>query len=98
METAIPHLMQYGFPQMGAEWGWMGWAGIVSMILFALLLATVVFAFVRLVFVPVVEGTEGYTGETAERDTALATLRERFARGDIDEEEYERRRRVLTRE
>jgi len=29
-------------------------------------------------------------------DAALRTLRERYARGEIDREEYEERRRVLT--
>ena len=42
-------------------------------------------------------GHVGHVGRDArtEEDRALAVLRERFARGEIDAEEYEARRRVL---
>jgi putative membrane protein len=100
MTTAAITLLQMGphYGQMDGGWmgvGWTGWAGILAMIVFALLLAAVVFALVRLVFVPLVEATDRYDEERT-TDPALATLRERFARGEIDEEEYERRRRTLT--
>ena len=39
-------------------------------------------------------GFSGNRGGTSRRD-ALETLRERFAAGEIDEEEYNRRKRVL---
>ncbi|MFC7193836.1 SHOCT domain-containing protein [Halosimplex aquaticum] len=68
------------------------------MVLFALFLAAVVIVFLRLVFIPIVEGTERATENEGVQDTALETLRERFARGEIDEDEYECRRDVLTRE
>jgi putative membrane protein len=99
MNTVTTALLQMGphYDQMDGGWmgvGWTGWAGILAMIVFALLLAAVVFALVRLVFVPLVEAADRYDEERA-TDPALATLRERFARGEIDEEEYERWRRTL---
>jgi putative membrane protein len=81
--------------QMG-DWMWWGgwWIGVVWMVVWALLLAAVVYAVVRLVILPLVEGTERTSGP---HDGALAVLRERFARGDIDEEEFERRAEFLRR-
>jgi putative membrane protein len=37
----------------------------------------------------------GQAASVETQDTALATLRERFARGEIDADEYEQRRRTL---
>ena len=39
--------------------------------------------------------TEGDHEDTSETDDAFAILRERYARGEIDEEEFEQRKRVL---
>jgi len=78
--------------QMGRN-GWMGgaeWVQLLWMIVWALLLAVVVLAVVRVLFVPVLDGLDFDTGEE-DGDSALATLRERYARGEIDEEEFERR-------
>ena len=74
---------------------WMGggwWLGMVGMVVWALLLAAVVLVVVRLVVLPVVEGMDEGAG-----DDALDVLRERFARGEIDEEEFERRAETLRR-
>lgn len=88
--------LQFG-PHYGQmTWGWMGWGGILAMVVFALLLAAVVLAVVRLVFVPIVESTEPAAGRPAS-DAALTELRNRFARGEIDEDEFEERRSVLER-
>jgi len=80
--------------QMGpGVWGgW--WVGILGMVVWALVLAAVVYAVVRLVILPVVEGADARAGP---EDDALAELRQRFARGEIDEEEFERRAEVLRR-
>lgn len=87
--------LQFG-PHYGQmTWGWMGWGGILAMVVFALLLAAVVLAVVRLVFVPVVESTEPAAARRPAADAALTELRNRFARGEIEEEEFERRRSVL---
>lgn len=78
-------------------WGW-GWGptliGMTLMLLFWVAVIPVVVYVVR---------TFGHDGrprrgaEVAE-DHALATLRERYARGEIDHAEYEERRRMLTTE
>lgn len=83
--------MPYGdvpwMPHMGAWWGVPGrglGVMLVGLTLLALLLAiplVLIYGFVRTT--PAVD------------DTALQRLRERYANGDIDEEEYERRRRQL---
>lgn len=88
-------LLQYGTHHgMGWGWGWAGWFGLLQVLLFALLLAAVVVVFVRFGGAQFSESGGGLT-DTRTRDPALGTLRERYASGEIDEEEFERRRRVL---
>jgi len=91
MNTAL--VLQMG-DWMGTGW----WFGMVGMVVWALLLAGVVYVVVRLVIIPLVEGAEGAAVCIETGDDALAVLRERFARGEIDEEEFERRAEVLRRE
>ena len=68
----------------------MGWAdGIGMLVLMALVLA----ALVVLVVVLTRRGPQ----PPASADTARRILDERFARGEIDQDEYERRRDALTR-
>lgn len=81
--------------QMGPGTAAGPWLGIVWLVVWALILAGVVYAVVRLVVLPLVEGTEIASGAD---DEALATLRQRFANGALDEAEFERRREVLRRE
>jgi putative membrane protein len=68
--------------------GWNGgWAGIVWMVLFWAVILAVLYFIVRSV-----GGSEARAGRA--RD-AMEILDERFARGEISEEEYMERRRVL---
>lgn len=70
--------------------GWGGWvAGPIMMLIFFALLVGAVVLVVRLV------GAEASrTGPTSE-DTAHTILRERFAKGEISEDEYQASRKVL---
>jgi len=68
---------------MWGPWGW--WMGLGSV----LFLALIVIGIVLLVRRPTGGDPRGEEG------MAQQILDERFARGEIDEEEYERRRRVL---
>ncbi|MHB1682607.1 MAG: SHOCT domain-containing protein [Bacilli bacterium] len=82
--------MFYG--QFGPWTGWMlGMMGVmvIGMIAFVAILVLVVYWIVR-----AVSGTgRGYVGTgTGEEDSALRLVRERYARGEIDHEEYERLR------
>jgi len=66
------------------DWGW----GVLMMVSFWALLALVLWAIVR---TPV-------RRDDHDRDSkALDVLAERFARGEIDDDEYERRRHTLQR-
>jgi putative membrane protein len=78
-----------------ADWGWGGWALMtVGMVLFWVVVITAVVLAVRYLAGP--RGTAASpTGHTPTR--AEDVLAERFARGEIDEEEY-RRRLALIRE
>ncbi len=75
-------------------WGW-GLLGLVGMLAFWVLVVGLIVYAVR---------GFGHTGPTlvasrgATGDRALTLLRERFARGEIDEEEYQRRHRALDEE
>lgn len=77
------------------EWwgGW--WPGIVMMVVSALVLAAVVLVVVRVILIPAIERTETPRGKGDDTDDAVAVLRERYARGDISEDEFRERRAVL---
>lgn len=70
-------------------WGMMGWSGGIMMLLFW---AAVILLAVWLVrgFVP--------AAAPESRDTAIETLRRRYAAGEIDATEYEQTRQVLSSE
>lgn len=86
---------QQGHPYDGSHmWdgGWHGWLiGPLMMIVFLALAVAVVVLLVRWL------GGPGYGASHAPppAGTALDILKERFARGEIDREEFEERRRVL---
>lgn len=71
-------------------WGgsWIG--GLVILIFMALLLAGLVIVLVVLIRRPGIS-------QSGQDDGALRILNERFARGEIDEKEYEQRRAILKR-
>lgn len=69
-------------------YGWMGF-GWIFMFLFWGLVIVGVIALVRLLLV------QGGGSRDAPRKTSLEILKERYARGDIEREEYEQKRRDL---
>lgn len=76
---------------MGRGWWWVmgvGWLVFLSLVVW------LVYLLVRHVTTSPV-GSVGREAEASERARAEAVLAERFARGDIDEDEYRRRRAVL---
>ena len=77
--------MTWGCPWCGFGYGGFGW--VFGLLWFALV-AWLVYALVR-----------GFTGGSAERprdtDRALAILKERYARGEIDKDTFERVKRDL---
>ena len=82
---------QYYGPHMW-DGGWHGWFfGPVMMIVFIAVVALVIALLVRWL------GGIGHTGTPhgPPGKTPLDILKERFARGEIDKEEFEERRRVL---
>ncbi len=78
----------------GDYWGGMGWGGHMAGWLFMLL-------FWVLVIVVTAAAVRWLTGGTVTRDARLSTqnavdiLRERYARGEIDREEFQQRKRDL---
>lgn len=71
------------------NWGW-GWLGMAPMLLFWLLLIVGLVALVRYLW-----SGGGSSREGGTEDAALNLLRERFARGEIDADEFEQRKRIL---
>jgi putative membrane protein len=84
----FPALAQSWGPRMMWDYGWHGWfLGPIVMILFWGLVIAAIVLVVRGF------GTSSH-GSQASR-TPLDILKERFARGEIDKDEFEERRRVL---
>ena len=72
-------------------WGWgMGW-GWIGMLLFWIFLILAIVWLVRALDLSGSANGDRSSG----RDTALEVLRERFARGEIDREEFQSRKREL---
>ena len=71
----------------GGDWGW-GWFGMVHMVLWWLLIILGIVVLAKWIF-----GGSGSRGSSEDR--ALAILRERYARGEIDKQEFEARKRDL---
>lgn len=77
----------------GAGWGWGGWLGMgmVMVVFWGLLIAGAV-ALVRVL------GRDRVPGRSTSTSSAQQILDERFARGEIDEQEYLQRRNQLDRQ
>ena len=96
----------YGYP-MHDRWGGNGWLMVLVMVLFALLLVGAVLLLLRgWMRAPLSPGgTTSYgglpggdqPGAAATRSAAEDLLAERYARGELDEEEFLHRRDVLRR-
>ena len=79
------------------DWSWgmhpMGWMGMWGIgMMFVMLLFWV------LVIIAIVLGVRWLTrqGTSSRNDTALEILRQRYARGEIDKDEFDARRKALT--
>ena len=75
---------------MGYGYGYGGWWGLVTLLFWVLVIAGVVTLVVWLV-----RQGQGQRGPVGGEDRALATLRERYARGEITQDEFEQMRRTL---
>jgi putative membrane protein len=80
----------WGGDMMGwsGGWGW-GWFGIVHMVLWWFLIILGIVVLAKWLF------GGGGGGRVSSEDRALAILRERYARGDIDKSEFDARKRDL---
>ncbi|MFW6003756.1 MAG: SHOCT domain-containing protein [Halanaeroarchaeum sp.] len=89
MTIGFGGMMGYGgmTGQFGTTTGWVPLAGFLVMLLF---------------FVLVIGGgvllLQGTSGDARVHDTAIQELRKAYARGDLSEEEFDRRRQKLERE
>lgn len=74
---------------MGSHWetGWMGFGGIWMLLFWALVILGVI-AFVKYLW-------GGPQGDQTRHMDSLQILEERYARGEIDREEFEQRKRDL---
>lgn len=72
----------------GHGWGWIG-VGMVHMLLFWGLIILAIAALVRYLSSTSADKVDGARG------SALDILKERFARGEIDSQEFEERKRLL---
>jgi putative membrane protein len=89
---------QGGYGGMGpGMMGWGmggGWFGFIFMILFWVVILAAAVAFIRWL---VKSGASPSSNPPEQRqDSALEILRKRYARGEIDSEEFEQRKRALT--
>jgi len=85
---------RYYGPHMWGDWGG-GWWMFIGPLWLILVLAVVVGVVVLIVRWLVGAGDSGGTAGPAASDKPLDILRERFARGEIDKEEFEERKRLL---
>lgn len=70
----------------------MSGAGILMMLIWIVVVGIVIYGIVLLILKPF----ERKENRDKQEDKALNVLRERFARGEIDETEYEEKKRILS--
>ncbi len=73
----------------GWNGGW-GWGGMFGMSLFWILVVVAIVALVRAIW------SGGAVAEPPQQKTALDILNERYARGEIEREEFEQKKRDLS--
>jgi putative membrane protein len=76
-------------PYWGHGWGGMGWVGMTLMLLFWVLVIAGVIVLLRRI------RARDLDPDRAAHRSALDVLKERYARGEIDREEFEQKRRDL---
>ena len=82
-----------GYQYMWGDWGWghMIFGSLMMVLFWGGIIVAVVLLFRR-----VGGGSTGAAAPPSSTKTALEILKERFARGDIDKEEFEERKRLLS--
>lgn len=75
----------------GFSWGWGMGFGMISMVLFWVLIILGIVILVKWI----AAGSSGSDSGAAREKTALDILKERYARGEIDREEFEQKKKDL---
>jgi putative membrane protein len=75
------------------DWGW-GW-GIFGMLMMTVFWGGLILLVVYAIRGSASRGDQGTGTHSRHRDSALTILEERYARGEIDRDEFEERRRTL---
>lgn len=87
------HRFHPGFEGPGGGWHILG--GILPMVLFLILIGVAIWAVVRVTSANRAQFAGGPSAPAPHRDPALEELRLKYARGDMDREEFVRRSRDL---
>jgi putative membrane protein len=90
---ASPDVERYGWGQHMMGWGG-GWGGMILGPIFMIVVLALVIA-VAVLLVRWLSGPLQAAAPHQPARTSLDILKERFARGEIDKEEFEERRRIL---